>query len=125
LLKFRTQKTSSVGDRPIHPMSSLDETKHALWSGAHIRVDTPNIDPKDGSVDRGFCTIRKTDVTTTLHASRGTQGPPWAHQGRVGRPHLVTLGPLASINMITCIFLFGLHPLLPLVLTFPSSTLNV
>jgi len=48
----------------------------------------------------------------------GNTGPHWAHQGRVGRPHLVTPGPAASINTMTCIFLSGLHPLLPLVLTF-------
>jgi len=58
------------------PMSSVNTAKHAPWSGAQSRVDSPNIDPKVGSVDRRFCTIRKMDVTATLHASRGTQGHP-------------------------------------------------
>jgi len=54
------------------PMSSLNTAKHDPWSGAQSRVDTPNINPKVGSLDRRFCTKRKMGVTATLHASWGT-----------------------------------------------------
>ena len=74
VVEIHNTENLECGGSANPPMSTLDATKHTLCSGAQTRVDTPNIDPKVGSVDRRFCTIRKMDVTATLHASRGTQG---------------------------------------------------